>query len=172
MNDHGPVGLHLYAEPSDDGTYLGFVEVERRRWSLSRYKLRRYGHAVIEAAVTARYELSVYAELTEAGVPLDALLPTMAEFRRSRPPLDVAATSPLEFRPGITAKGTAFVHLLLDGELFGRVEPDVALNHGFAALHLDATTTLDTTFLKLLVEMVGLTEDQARLAVTVVGRQS
>lgn len=126
--------------------------------------------AVVQAAVYAEYDAGIVHQLhTRVGLPLEAVGEVLELVRAKRPALNIHATHPLGFEPGVNKEGKPFVGLLVNGHKVGQWDPDDMRNHALGCLDLAAAVALDNTYRDVLTEDVDLGE-RARGIVGDVGR--
>ena len=160
-------GIVVRSDVAPDGTYVVAIEVgPDESWMLDRHQIRAHGIAVLEAAARAEYDAAVFAQLSTLSVDQRAIGQVLTDLRAERPPLDTAATAPLELEPGVSHRDhRGFLTLKLHGDPLGQWELDDARRHALACLEVQAAVDLDAIYRTTLVGIVGLDDARARAVV-------
>lgn len=160
-------GIIVRSDVAPDGTYVVAIEAgPDDAWVLDRPHVHAHGIAVVEAAARAEYDAAVLDQLIGLGIEQDAAGQMVSDMRAERPPLDTAATAPLELVPGVARRdGRGFLALMLHGKQIGQWEPADARSHAMACFEVTAAVDLDAIYRKTLVGIVGLDDPTARAVV-------
>jgi hypothetical protein len=118
---------------------------------------------VLEAVGRADYDAAVYAQLSKLGITDSAVVQVVTDLRADRPPLDTAATAPLELVPGVSHRNRrGFLTLKVHGEEVGQWELADARHHALACLEVQTAVDLDAGYRAALVGIIGLDDAHAR----------
>lgn len=121
-----------------------------------------YANTVLAATHRAAYDAAVIDQLTSLNHDLEAAGQLINILRQRRKPLPDKATRPLSFVPGVSVfTREPFLTVNLHGAPLGQWTVSDALDHATAVLELIEVARLDSGYLRLLVEDVGLDEDTA-----------
>lgn len=163
-------GLWVQSDVAADGHYVATVNAGGRAWALSHDEARAYAAAVVRACAEAEHDAAVVRMLAALGLDREAGGLLVGELREDRAGADTAATAPLTFTPGVSAfTGEAFLHLALDGQGHGQLDPAAAREHALYVLETPAVADLDRSLFVKLTDGLGLDEARARAAVARLG---
>jgi hypothetical protein len=163
-------GLWITSDPRDDGSYTVTVSLQGdRTWAFTPFKLRRYAAGALRTAAEADYEQAVIDQLRAGDVDLRVVLETVAALRHFRPANDAARDCPLHYEPGVNPAGKAFVKIMVDDQQVGQVDPAELRRHAMVAYEAEVVAELDAAYRKVLVRVVGVTDEEAIGAVTDLG---
>jgi hypothetical protein len=171
MTEDQSEGLWVTTDPVPDGRYNIVMSLDAdRAWGLSPTAARMHAMAALTIAETALYEQSLYSQLTnQLQIDQETALSLIADFRASEPKVDRGALAPLDFVRGLNGDGESFIHIHLDGEPVGQINPQALIRHALAVSQVRVVAQLDTLYRRLLTEVIGIDDTRAMAAVNSLG---
>lgn len=122
---------------------------------------------VIRVVAYAEYDAATVRQFQALpGGDLENAAALVAMLRERRKAVDAAATAPLVFTGGVSARtGEPFVHVGLSGKALTQWTPDEARGHALYVLDCAVVAGLDQSYLAFLVDEVKLDRETALVAV-------
>lgn len=157
-------GFWVISDLTITGDYVATIQFsDDRSRALDRAGATAYAYTLLGACERADYDAAVVAQMTrKLGMPAENVPDLLRDVRAGRPPLDHAATSPLRFEPGISAKHRPFIAVHLEGEQVGQLSPKQARRHALGLMSTIEAISLDRQYLNFLVETIGIEPERAR----------
>jgi hypothetical protein len=167
QNDRATGPQHLLVSsdraPNSDGGYVTTVSLgDDITLTLTRDQAVRYVTAVVGVAEQAAHDAAVLGQLCAVANPANPRDPDtvraaaviVAELRSDRPPVDDAATRPLVYRSGVSAKaGKPFVQVAVPSRRDGaaaQLDITNVYEHALYVLTCAHTVDLDAAYYRLL----------------------
>jgi hypothetical protein len=103
-----------------------------------------YGMTALARGAEAEHDAAVLRLLTDKGLDPAIVVQVLARDLRRDRVVDNSGTFPLEFRPGISQDAyRPFLHMYLDGEFIGQIDPDALRDHALQVLEAHKVADLD-----------------------------
>lgn len=139
-------GLWVKTVPTGDGGYrIGLAVGRRAEWTLTPDGATAYGMTCLARCAEAEHDSALMRLLVDKGLEADTVGKVIGHDLRPDRVVDNTGTAPLEFRPGISLDGyKPFIHMLLEGEFIGQIDPDALRDHAVSVLEAHKVADLDT----------------------------
>ncbi|MDH2425752.1 hypothetical protein [Sphaerisporangium sp. TRM90804] len=150
-----------------NGRYVVAVHYDADRSRvLDRDEALKYAAAVHALATHAEHDAAVAAQLSQLGLPRDAVAQAVVDLRARRPAIEEAITAPLSLTPSVSAsRGVGYLKLSISGRLIAQWEVADARDHANNVLTVLAAVDLDAVYRRYLVMTVGLDRNRAERVV-------